>query len=182
MKEELYVSTDVETNGPCPGLNSMLSFGSAVYRASGEMIGTFTANLFELPGSKPDQKTMDWWETQPEAWAAHRTNIRLPDHAMVDYYSWLVALPGKPVFVAYPAGFDFTFIYWYLCRFAGGCPLGFSALDMKTYAMCLLKLPYRQSTKKVWPKEWSVPHKHTHLALDDAIEQGAQFIKMLNRR
>ena len=31
MIQELYVSTDVEADGPIPGANSMLSFGSAVY-------------------------------------------------------------------------------------------------------------------------------------------------------
>ena len=38
---------------------------------------------------------------------------------MPRYLSWLKALPGKPVFVAYPVAFDFMFIYWYLIRFAG---------------------------------------------------------------
>ena len=30
---EIYVSTDVETDGPIPGVNSMLSFASAAYLA-----------------------------------------------------------------------------------------------------------------------------------------------------
>lgn len=30
------------------------------------------------------------------------------------YVAWIKALGGKPVFVAYPAGFDFLFVYWYL--------------------------------------------------------------------
>jgi hypothetical protein len=29
MKPEIYISTDVETDGPIPGPHSMLSFGSA---------------------------------------------------------------------------------------------------------------------------------------------------------
>ena len=33
MIEEIYVSTDVEADGPIPGQNSMLSFGSAAYLA-----------------------------------------------------------------------------------------------------------------------------------------------------
>jgi len=37
--------------------------------------------------------------------------------------------PGKPVFVGYPAGFDFLFVYWYLIRFTGESPFSFSALD-----------------------------------------------------
>jgi hypothetical protein len=32
-KPEIYVSTDIEADGPIPGMNSMLSFGSAAYLA-----------------------------------------------------------------------------------------------------------------------------------------------------
>ena len=47
---EIYVSTDVEADGPIPGPNSMLSFGSAAYTGRKELIGTFSANLETLPG------------------------------------------------------------------------------------------------------------------------------------
>ena len=30
---EIYISTDVEADGPIPGPHSMLSFGSAAYKA-----------------------------------------------------------------------------------------------------------------------------------------------------
>ena len=30
------------------------------------------------------------------------------------------------------------------------------------------------------PQRWFDPHRHTHVALDDAIEQGALFINMLH--
>ena len=33
MKDEIYVSTDIEADGPIPGPHSMLSFASAAYRA-----------------------------------------------------------------------------------------------------------------------------------------------------
>ena len=39
---EIYVSTDVETDGPIPGPHSMLSFGSAAYRADKTLVSTFT--------------------------------------------------------------------------------------------------------------------------------------------
>ena len=89
------------------------------------------------------------------------------------------SLPGTPVFVAYPAGFDFLFVYWYLIRFAGESPFSFSALDIKTYAMAMLKIGYRESVKRNMPRRWFDPFQHTHVALDDAIEQGALFCNML---
>src|SRR5882757_55958 len=98
---------------------------------------------------------------------------------MPEYVGWLKSLPGTPVFVGYPAGFDFLFVYWYLIRFAGESPFSFSALDIKTYAMALLKKDYRKSTKRAMPKNWFDTHPHNHIAIDDAIEQGALFCNML---
>ena len=68
--------------------------------------------------------------------------------------AWLKALPGKPVFVAYPVAYDFMFVNWYLMRFAGESPFSHSALDIKTLAMVLLNRPYRESTKRNMPKHW----------------------------
>jgi DNA polymerase III alpha subunit (gram-positive type) len=176
---EIYISTDVETNGPIPGPNSMLSFASAAYTADKKLLSTFAANLEMLPGATSDAKTMEWWGTQPDAWNACRTDLRAPEEAMPAYVKWIKGLGGKTVFVAYPAGFDFLFVYWYLIRFAGESPFSHSALDMKTLAMALLKKDYRDSTKRNMPKRWFDDLPHTHVALDDAIEQGALFCNML---
>lgn len=176
---EIYVSTDVETDGPIPGPHSMLSFASAAYQADKTLVDTFSANLEALPEATGHPETMAWWEKQPEAWAAARENLQSPETAMKDYVAWLRTLPGKPVFVAYPAGFDFLFVYWYLIRFAGESPFSHSALDIKTFAMALLKKEYRQSVKRNMPRQWFDDLPHTHKALDDAIEQGALFCNML---
>ena len=50
----------------------------------------------------------------PEAWAACRRDLQPPEVAMRRYVSWVKALPGKPLFVGYPASFDFMFVNWYL--------------------------------------------------------------------
>jgi DNA polymerase III alpha subunit (gram-positive type) len=176
---EIYISTDVETDGPIPGPHSMLSIGSAAYSADKKLISTFAANLDALPGASADPKTAEWWATQPEAWDACRKNLEPPAEAMARYIKWVKSIPGRPVFVAYPAGFDFMFVYWYLIRFVGESPFSHSALDMKSFAMALLKTDYRESTKRNMPKHWFDKLPHSHVALDDAIEQGALFCNML---
>jgi hypothetical protein len=180
---EIYVSTDIEADGPVPGLHSMLSFASAAYLADKTLVGTFSANLETLPGASVHPETMQWWETQEEAWAACRRELQSPESAMNEYSAWLRALPGKPVFVGYPVVFDYMFVQWYLHKFTGASPFSFFALDIKTYAMALMKMDYREVTKAMMPKRWfdkGLPH--THLALDDALEQGALFCNMLAER
>jgi DNA polymerase III alpha subunit (gram-positive type) len=181
---ECYVSTDIEADGPIPGPNSMLSFGSAAFLADGTMISTFSRNLEALEGAQAEPSTAAWWLTQPEAWAACRQDLVTPVAAMKAYYEWLKELPGKPVFVGYPATYDCMWIHWYLIRFCGENPMSFSGLDIKTFAMVLLKSDFRESTKRNMPKRWFGKTPHNHVALDDAIGQGQLFCNMLkeNRR
>jgi hypothetical protein len=176
---EIYVSTDVEADGPIPGPHSMLSLASAAYRADKSLVATYTANLAMLPGAHGDPVTMKWWKGQPAAWAACRADPRDPATVMPEYLGWLKSLPGTPVFVAYPAAFDFMFVQWYLIHFAGESPFAHSALDIKSYAMALLGTEYRAAGKRNMPKEWFDALPHTHIALDDAKEQGALFCNML---
>jgi hypothetical protein len=176
---EVYVSTDVETDGPIPGPNSMLSFGSAAYSADKTLTATFEANLHLLPGASGNPDTMAWWQTQLDVWNVHRRHLQEPEAAMKTYLAWLKGLPGKPVFVGYPAAFDFMFIYWYLIRFTGESPFSFSALDIKSYAMAVLGTDYRNAVKRNMPREWFDDLPHTHKALDDAIGQGALFCNIL---
>lgn len=178
-RPELYVSTDIETDGPIPGPNSMLSLGSAVYTADKTLLATFTVNLETLPGAQADPRTAAWWKTQPEAWAACRIDPQPIEPAMQRYLAWLKALPGKPVFVGWPAAFDFLFVYWYLMRFTGESPFSFSALDIKSFAMAELRCDFRATIKHNMPRQWFDPLPHTHIALDDAIEQGAMFCNLL---
>lgn len=181
MTDEVYVSTDVETDGPIPGPHSMLSFGSVAFNADGRELGTFTRNLVTLPGAAGDPRTMAWWQEpeQQAAWAACRTAPVDPAAAMAQYVGWVDGLPGKPVFVAYPAGFDFLFVYWYIRYFGLESPFSFSALDIKTYAMAVLRKPYREAAKRNMPRDWFPKAPHTHVALDDAREQGLLLINMM---
>jgi DNA polymerase III alpha subunit (gram-positive type) len=142
-------------------------------------LGTFSVNLEPLPEAASDPRTMQWWATQEEAWTACRQGPQDPARAIRTYLDWLKALPGRLVFVAYPSAFDFPFVYWYLLRFGGENPFGYSVIDIKTYAMAILRRPYRLCGKKSMPAEWLSPLPHTHRAIDDALEQGYLFVNML---
>ena len=179
---EIYVSTDIETDGPVPGLHSMLSFASAAYTPDKRLVATFNANLETLPGATQHAETMKFWAEHREAWEASRQDLQSPEKAMRDYVAWLDALPGEPVFVGYPVVFDYMFVQWYLHKFTGGSPFSYFALDVKTYAMALLKTDFRETTKAVMPARWFDNLPHTHKALDDALEQGALFCNMLRER
>ena len=187
MTREFYISVDVEADGRCPGLNSMLQLGAVFYDDSGNVLEEFSRNLKPLDGAVQDKETMVWWAEQekrrPGMWARLTSNQRDPQSVMNDFERTVnrigQRLSAKPLVVAFPAGFDFTYLYYYLCRFNGGSCVGFSALDLKTLGMALTNRAYHESVKRNYPKQWFNPKlKHTHDALDDARSQGHMFWQM----
>jgi hypothetical protein len=181
---ELYVSLDIEADGPCPGLFSMLSFGMAAFTLEKELVGTLSINLQTLPDARTDPRTMQWWALPDNATAYEKSRVDPipPRQAMLECKAWLESMRrfGRPIICGAPSGFDFTFIYYYFQRELGESPVGFASLDLRSYAAAVLKKQYRHVGKRQYPPEWideGLPH--THVALDDAIEQGCILINMI---
>lgn len=180
-REEVYVSIDIETDGPAPGLNSMLALGAAAFDQNGEQIDTWYKKFKLLEGAHPNAKTMAWWHTQPEAFAEVKKDQVHPIYAIPQFVYWCKNLPGKPIAVAWPAAFDFAFVNYYCHRFAGENPLGFACLDIRSYANGLTKFgSYYGLSEKALRKYGDVDTTdlRPHVAVDDAIEQGRLFVAL----
>lgn len=184
---ELIISIDGETNGPAPLVNSLWQFGAAFYDGYGKLLDTFEANLDEQEGTTGDPNTLAWWDEQekktPGLIQKIRSNTKPAGNVMREFETKTRNLAkqhkAKPLVVAYPAGFDFSWLYTLLVKYNGQSCVGFSCLDMKTMAMTLLQVPYHDAAKRRFPKSWFDPKlKHTHCALDDALEQGYTYFQM----
>lgn len=185
---EIYVSVDVETDGPIPGVHSMISIGAVAITRDGHQIDTYYRNLLPLIGAKSHAKTMiEFWRRHPKAWEATQKNRQEADYVSREFYNWLTILEQqgkyKTVICAYPAGFDFSFLRHYVGRFANP-EWQFSALDMKTLAMAILNGKYHETWKGSMPNHWFVENKFPHHALYDAENQAytlAQMFKDLDK-
>jgi len=188
---EIYLSVDVEADGPVPGLYSMLSFGIAAFSLDKVLLGTFARNLELLPGAAQHPRVMAWWQSSAEnraAYARSREDVRPVRESMLACDAWVKSLRafGKPCAVGAPAAYDYgAWLYWYLAYAVGDVPeLGFAALDLKSFAMG--RMPgsrYRMLGKSKYPAEWFDPDvPHTHVALDDAIEQGTIMVNAIRQR
>src|SRR3954470_8864834 len=155
---EVYFSIDIEADGPIPGQNSMLSLGCGAFVLDttkpdgGTCIATFNVNLELLSDAHPDDETMAWWNQSRHkaAYAATRVNPRPPYKAIPFFVDWvnnLTPVGSSAVCVGYPITYDFMFLYWYMQRFRIPSPFSFSALDIKTLGMVLMKTGFRSSTK-----------------------------------
>jgi hypothetical protein len=187
---EVYFSSDVEADGSIPGPFSMSSVGMVAcsYRTKSNKLvkldlddpqNCFYAEL------KPISENFN-----PEAAAVAGLdraelirNGSEPVEAMDlanDTITTLTKSLGafaRPVFVGYPLGFDWMFVYWYLMNFAkDGSPFAHSShLDIKTLYAEKAGVPVRSVGKRSIPKHLHSKRKHTHNALDDAREQGDLF-------
>jgi hypothetical protein len=176
---ETFVSIDIETDGPIPGEYSMLSFAAVAFDEDANVISSFEANLLPT-GAKQDERTMtEFWAKNPEAWDYCTKNQQDPAVAMPAFVAWVESLPGVKTAVCAPAGFDWTFTYWYMIKYHGRSPFSYSCLDVKTYVYAIRKgLKFKESAKGRWPKRWFTSLPHTHKAIDDALEQGYSFMRM----
>jgi hypothetical protein len=174
-----YVVTDVETDGPEPGQNSMRSFASVAMDHTGTFIDQFEGCLAPLDGAAPDPGTLAWLQSQPEVWEDATRNPTQPRTVMVDYVAWLRALSMQAVFVANPLTFDGLWVDWYLRRFVncrllcgpyGGKRLFLGAgIDLPSLVMGTTGWSYAQCRRERYPLSWLDGHRHTHRAIDDAM-------------
>jgi DNA polymerase III epsilon subunit-like protein len=172
---EVYICVDVETTGPIPSDFSLLSIGACTVF---EPQSTFYVELQPVN----DQFTS-------EAAQVHKLSLeRLavdgipPTEAMKYLEAWLAQQanpPKQPVFVAFNAGFDWSFINYYFIHYLGRNPFGHAALDIKAFYMgqagvCWSKTSWRDISPQLVDGT-----NLTHHALQDALDQAGLFKKLL---
>lgn len=182
-RSDLYISADIETDGPIPGEFSMLSFGlSLASRFDGQ---TFRAY-------EPDASTTFYVELKPVSDRFQDEALEVngldrdelvergtdPERAMRDASAWVneMAEGARPVLVAYPVAFDWAFLYWYFIKFTGESPFGYSScLDIRTLFQARALTTFDRASKSSMPTRLLPRREHTHNAADDAQEQAELF-------
>lgn len=187
MRHDLYISVDIEADGPMPGPYSMVSLGAVVV---GEHTKTGPGDGFYRELKPISQQ----WSSDALAVSGLSrehlcTHGADPERAMTAFADWIDERTqtsegvrhSRPVFVAFNASFDWMFVHWYFMRYLERNPFGISGLDIKAYLMGGLKLnQWTDTTKRSLAKtnRWVLsPFSHTHNALDDAREQADMFAR-----
>lgn len=187
----IYVVTDIEVDGPWPGPNSMRSFASVAVSADGTEHGRFEAVLEPLPGAAPDEKTLAWFATFPEAWAAATADPEPVAEVMAAWTGWVTSLPGRSMFAASPLGFDGPWFDYYLRRYTRyGLVQGPDEDDrlfegpglcIRSYAAAVTGRPVADATPANLPSAWFGEVEHTHKAIDDAIGYANLLVTLTSR-
>ncbi len=174
----IFIVTDIESDGPTPLHNSMLSFASVAVEANGTRHGEFEAVLKPRPDRTTNETTMTWWATQPEAWKAATEGAEEAAIVMPRFADWVESLPGPKVFVAAPMIFDGLWMDHYLDEYAGTRALSGpfkgrqifrgGGICLYTMAGTLRGAPYLDWGMSKLPAEFYGHIAHTHKAIDDA--------------
>lgn len=162
----------------------MISFALVAYNANGEMIDGFYRNVLPIKGGIEDPETMDWWATQPNAWAETQKNRVTSKNAMDAAVTWIKSTcieKTRPCMICFPSAFDNTFWRYYVMTFIGSDPFRFNCIDGASFAMGKFGLSRREaSLKKLYAKFLTEEERanHTHYALSDAETQGLLYFRM----
>jgi hypothetical protein len=184
---DVYFSADIETDGPIPGPYSLLSF-ALVIAGSHDDHGFRRATSPEVSLYRELRPISTDFE--PEAMRVNRLDRdRLvregmdPTEAMTEAAAWVRRQcgSGRPILVAYPLSFDWTWLYWYFVRFSRtGSPFGHSScFDIKTAFAVKARRSISEASRSRLPVHLQADSPHTHNALDDAREQAEVFARIM---
>ncbi len=177
IRDEAYISVDVETSGPNPSTFSMLSIGAC--RVDDPVCNFYIelqpANDNAIPGALAISDLSMETLTQEGI---------PPEQAMRRFATWLdenVLSTERPIFVAFNAPFDWMFVNDYFHRYLEYNPFGHSALDIKAFYMGLTGVTWARTSMKYLHRRYLNGRELTHNALRDAQDQADLFAQILKK-
>jgi DNA polymerase III epsilon subunit-like protein len=175
---ETYVSVDIETAGPVPSEFAMLSIGACLVH---------------------DPETSFYVELKPEHDAVVESALSVthlsmdvlqvmglpPAEAMESFADWVeevVPDDHRAIFTAFNAAFDWMFVADYFHRHLGRNPFGYSALDIKAFAMGSANTSWAETSMDNLAARHLEGRVLQHHALSDAQDQAELFRHLLEER
>ncbi len=157
---------DVEADGPCPGLYSMVSIGIV---AVWDHQITFRGELSPISDRWIDEALAVSGVSREE-----QLNYPAPEQVICDLDDWFSEISaGRPVMWSDNPAFDWQFLNYYFHRFLGKNPCGFSARRIGDFFAGLNKTPKDANS---WKRLRQT--RHTHDPLDDALGNAEALVKL----
>lgn len=165
-----WIVVDVETDGPVPGLFSMIQLGAIVVREPLVDAPTFKATMSPI---SPD--------FEPEALAVsgitREETLGYPGPAlgMNSFARWVTEHNrGRPLLASDNNGFDAMFLSWYTQKFLGRSIFGHSSMNIGSLykgLVCDTRLNFKHMRDT----------PHTHDPVDDARGNAEALVKFRDR-
>lgn len=181
QKKTLYLSFDIESDGPVPSLNSMLSFGVYILDIDKNCYLSFEQTLKPLENAQQNKDTMEFWNKNKEAYIYSTTNQQEPQIVFTELSNKIKKLKENYIIVpiAWPACFDWQWFNYYFWKFTGENPLGYSCKCIGSYLWGISQKEYHNVDDTLCKKYEDPKLVSTHKPLDDAKYQGVLFVNAL---
>lgn len=160
-----YIVVDVEANGPCPGLYSMISIGAVVVdeKLDKKFHGTLLPISFSFK-----QEALDAIGVTREETMAYDA----PAVTMRAFFDWVKDNSvGRPIFISDNLAFDWQFINYYFWKYCNENPFGFSGRRISD-----IWCGYQNDMHAPWKHMRKT--KHTHNPVDDAMGNAEAILQM----
>jgi hypothetical protein len=185
--EKLYLSFDIEADGPSPTVNSMLSIGIYGFNGRGDEVVSYQRNIEPLRNRIMDKQTKeDFWDKNPEMYEFIRTNRISPQQCMseiADIYN-KYKNTHKITWVAWPSAYDWQWLNSYYHEFGPNDKpdIGFSAKCISTalWIYCKQNGLSKRQEKELWT-ELRGCESVTHNPLDDSRCQGKVMFGLMDK-
>lgn len=164
-KKSRNISCDIEADGPCPGIHSMISFGAVIVEAG--LQRTFYAEL------KPISEI---WIPEALAISGFTRDqcLKFPDprDAMQNFEIWLNKnIDGRPILHSDNNGFDAGYLNFYFWKYLNRNPFGWSSSNIGSFYKGI-----RKDIHVTFKHLRDTPH--THNPVDDAKGNAEALLKM----
>jgi hypothetical protein len=149
------IVVDVESDGPCPGLYSMVCFGAVClndvnqtfYGETSPISDTYKEDALKISGFS----------------RVEHEGFESPYSTMNKFNTWLSSFDSRPIFISDNPAFDWQWINYYFHCYVGHNPFGFSARRIGDLYAGMNRNFYKSNDWKKFRKT-----KHTHNPVDDA--------------
>lgn len=161
-----WFMVDIESDGPAPGLYSMLSLGVVLVDES--LDATFYTEM------KPISDEYEKEALAVNGFTREQTmKFKHPEPEMEKLFNFVQKVNGKgrPMFVSDNNGFDWQFVNYYFHKYVGINPFGHSSTNLGSL--------FKGMRKDMWASfKYLRKTKHTHNALDDAKGNAEALLAM----
>ena len=167
-----WIMIDVEADGPCPGLYSMIELGAVYIECDVTTYKTFYGSLRPITNVWHGQALESIGRTRSEI-----MEFNDPKNTMELFYNWVHSIREEDPrigFISDNNGFDWQFVNYYLWKYVGRNPFGHSSTNLNSLCKGFLNKPKRNigRLRKT---------KHDHNPVNDCIGNVEALFKLIDR-
>lgn len=112
---KVFLSLDIEADGPSPALNNMRSIGIVAFDQTGKEIWRLQRNLKPLKNHTEEKKCMEeFWNVRPELWKFVNSHAIEP-LTLIEELEIILTENPNVTWICYPAAYDWQWLNYYYC-------------------------------------------------------------------